>query len=244
MPQPDLPMTPTVSPGSIEKSMPSTALTQAICRRGNSAVVTGKCFVSPSISSSGCGMAVLRAVISGWAPENGSRDVRCVAFGEPAPRRPGFGDRHLGRLFRRTLRQRIGTARVEGAARRQGREIGRLARDREQLFLAAELRHRAEQRLRVGVPAAVEQLRTLPASTILPAYITASLSHMRATIPRLCVTKMIATPVCSCNSRSRSRYCAWIVTSRLVVGSSAMISFGPPASAIAPTMRCRMPPDI
>ena len=37
----------------------------------------------------------------------------------------------------------------------------------------------------------------MPASTILPAYITASLSHMRATMPRLWVTKMIATPVCS-----------------------------------------------
>ena len=40
-----------------------------------------------------------------------------------------------------------------------------------------------------------------------------------------------------------SRICAWIVTSSAVVGSSAMISFGSQASAIAIMMRCRMPPD-
>ena len=40
-----------------------------------------------------------------------------------------------------------------------------------------------------------------------------------------------------------SRICAWMVTSSAVVGSSAMISLGSQASAIAIMMRWRMPPE-
>ena len=40
-----------------------------------------------------------------------------------------------------------------------------------------------------------------------------------------------------------SRICAWIVTSSAVVGSSAMISFGLQASAMAIITRWRMPPE-
>ena len=40
-----------------------------------------------------------------------------------------------------------------------------------------------------------------------------------------------------------SRIWAWIVTSSAVVGSSAMISLGSQAKAIAIMIRCRMPPD-
>ncbi len=40
-----------------------------------------------------------------------------------------------------------------------------------------------------------------------------------------------------------SRICAWIVTSSAVVGSSAMISLGSQASAIAIMTRWRMPPE-
>ena len=43
------------------------------------------------------------------------------------------------------------------------------------------------------------------------------------------MTKISATPVSCWMSFRTSRYWAWMVTSRLVVGSSAMISFGPPA---------------
>src|SRR5882672_10077658 len=64
---------------------------------------------------------------------------------------------------------------------------------------------------------------------------TATRSHIFATMPRLCVTKISATPVSCWMSFRRSRYWAWIVTSRFVVGSSAMTSLGPPASAMAPT---------
>jgi hypothetical protein len=45
------------------------------------------------------------------------------------------------------------------------------------------------------------------------------------------------------SSRSRSRICAWIVTSSAVVGSSAISSFGLQASAIAIIARCRIPPE-
>src|SRR5436190_20069817 len=75
LPQPDSPITPSVSPGSTAKSMPSTALTQPIWRRGNNAIVTGKCLVSPSTSNSGgdietpCGLPVM-------------------PLGTPAPRQP------------------------------------------------------------------------------------------------------------------------------------------------------------
>ena len=60
-----------------------------------------------------------------------------------------------------------------------------------------------------------------------PAYITATRSHILATMPRLWVMKISARPCARCRSRSRFRYCAWMVTSRLVVGSSAMSRRGP-----------------
>ena len=46
-----------------------------------------------------------------------------------------------------------------------------------------------------------------------------------------------------CSRASRSRICAWIVTSSAVVGSSAIRSFGSQDSAIAIATRCRMPPE-
>src|SRR5712691_3460443 len=145
LPQPDSPMTPRVSPLPTAKSMPSTALTQAVFLRGNSAVVTGKCLVRPSISNSGGGMDFLCGIADLW-------------LGEPAPRRPRATDLYLWRFFGGAARQCRGAARVKGASRRQGGEIWRLARDGEQLLLAAELRHRAKQRLGVWMLRGVEQL--------------------------------------------------------------------------------------
>ena len=52
-----------------------------------------------------------------------------------------------------------------------------------------------------------------------------------------------AAPVRSWTSRISSRIWAWIVTSRAVVGSSAMSSFGSHDRAIAIMTRWRMPPD-
>ena len=81
-------------------------------------------------------------------------------------------------------------------------------------------------------------------STISPAYMTATRSHISATTPRSWVIRMIAVPVSSRRLRMRSRIWAWIVTSRAVVGSSAMSSSGSQASAIAIITRWAMPPDI
>src|SRR5437763_2301338 len=99
LPQPDSPITPRVSPGSTAKSMPSTALTQPIWRRGNSAIVTGKCLVSPSTSNSGgdietlCGLPVLR-------------------LGAPAPGPPFAGNSDIAGVLDDAARHRRGTARV------------------------------------------------------------------------------------------------------------------------------------
>src|SRR4029077_7151696 len=60
--------------------------------------------------------------------------------------------------------------------------------------------------------------RTAPCSPISPAYITAIRSHILATMPRLWVTNISATPLSCWMSFRTSRYWAWIVTSRLVVG--------------------------
>src|SRR5436309_360693 len=95
-----------------------------------------------------------------------------------------------------------------------------------------------------GWAGALKIWRIGPASTIRPAYITATRSHILATIPRLWVMKIIARWRARCRSRSRFRYCAWMVTSRLVVGSSAIKRRGSHEIAIAPTMRWRIPPDI
>ena len=56
--------------------------------------------------------------------------------------------------------------------------------------------------------------------------------------------KISAVPVSRLSSASRSRICAWIVTSSAVVGSSAISSAGRLASAMAIITRWRMPPDI
>ncbi|CAM5281697.1 hypothetical protein SALBM311S_05127 [Streptomyces alboniger] len=80
-------------------------------------------------------------------------------------------------------------------------------------------------------------------STIRPAYITAILSATSATTPRSWVIRIRPMSYSRCNSASRSMTWAWTVTSRAVVGSSAMISSGSSASAIAIMMRWRIPPE-
>ena len=76
-----------------------------------------------------------------------------------------------------------------------------------------------------------------------PAYITATLSARPATTPRSWV--IITTPawVSRWATRSKSRIWAWMVTSRAVVGSSAMMRSGSFAMAMAMTTRCLMPPE-
>src|SRR5512145_2085100 len=102
------------------KSTPSTAFTDA-ARRPSSPRRTGKCFFSPRTSRTG-------------------DDI----FQEPASGHASVAEAHVPRLVGRAAGQRLGAARVEGAARGQPGEIRRLARNRIERLLAAELGHRAE----------------------------------------------------------------------------------------------------
>ena len=72
---------------------------------------------------------------------------------------------------------------------------------------------------------------------------TVTRSLIPATTPRSWVIMMIAAPVSCCAFFSTSSTCAWIVTSRAVVGSSAMMTSGSLAIAIAIIARWRMPPE-
>ena len=76
-----------------------------------------------------------------------------------------------------------------------------------------------------------------------PAYMTTTSSHIWATTPRSWVIMMMAMPSFFCRSRISSRICAWMVTSRAVVGSSAMRISGSQARAMAIMTRWRMPPE-
>ena len=80
-------------------------------------------------------------------------------------------------------------------------------------------------------------------STISPSYITAMRAQVAASTDRSWLI-MIRPMPCSATSReSSSRTWAWTITSSAVVGSSAMISRGAQASAIAIMTRCFWPPD-
>ena len=83
----------------------------------------------------------------------------------------------------------------------------------------------------------------LARSTARPAYMTITSSAVPATTPRSCVISTTAAPVSFCATFRMSRICAWMVTSRAVVGSSAMMTSGLFAMAMAMTTRWRMPPE-
>src|SRR5262245_35815968 len=134
LPQPDSPMRPSVSPDPIAKSTPSTAFTEAVSRE-RSPRRTGKCFFSPRTSRTGGAM-----------------------FQKPAACDAAVGKLEVGRLRGRAALHGLATARMEGAPGRKAREVRRLPGDRVERLLAAELRHRAQQRARVRMLGIVEQL--------------------------------------------------------------------------------------
>ena len=74
-------------------------------------------------------------------------------------------------------------------------------------------------------------------------YITATSSAISATTPRSCVISNTAMPTSRWSRAISSRICAWTVTSRAVVGSSAINSIGSHARAIAIMTRWRIPPE-
>ena len=65
---------------------------------------------------------------------------------------------------------------------------------------------------------------------------------MPETTARSCVISSSPMPCSRCSRFSRSRICAWIVTSSAVVGSSAIRKSGSAASVIAIITRCFCPP--
>src|SRR5712691_11288274 len=133
-PHPDSPMRPSVSPGWMAKSTPSTAFTH-VPPRPSSPCRKGKCFFSPRTSRMGDDIVQ-----------------------EPAPGDASGAEVDVAWLLGLAARHGFGTARMEGTSRRQVRQIRRLARDRIERLLAAELGHRAEQGPRVRMPGLVEQL--------------------------------------------------------------------------------------
>ncbi len=80
-------------------------------------------------------------------------------------------------------------------------------------------------------------------STIFPAYITSTRSERPAMTPMSWVMRTTAIFSFCRRSSMRSRICAWMVTSRAVVGSSAISNFGSHASAMAIMTRWRRPPE-
>ena len=72
---------------------------------------------------------------------------------------------------------------------------------------------------------------------------TATRSATWATTLRSWVMNMTAASVSRLTTRSKSRISAWIVTSSAVVGSSAMMTLGWFAIAMAIMTRCRIPPE-
>ena len=80
-------------------------------------------------------------------------------------------------------------------------------------------------------------------STGRPAYMTRTRSAMSATTPRSCVMRTIAVPRRSRSDWRTSRMPACTVTSRAVVGSSAMRTAGSQATAMAIITRWRIPPE-
>ena len=79
-------------------------------------------------------------------------------------------------------------------------------------------------------------------STTNPAYMTQMRWVRPATTPRSWVIRITAVPDSRVSSSISSSTCAWIVTSRAVVGSSAMRSRGASARAMAIMTRWRIPP--
>ncbi len=94
-----------------------------------------------------------------------------------------------------------------------------------------------------GWRGAVSTWRLVPASATRPPYMTVIRSHTPLTTARSWLISTSAAPS-SATSRDRSfSTCSCTVTSSAVVGSSARMTAGSAAIAIASMTRCRWPPD-
>ena len=127
----------------------------------------------------------------------------------------------------RIARSQTGSARETGSPR-PGARVGRLALDRHQPAIAPRCRAAAPRsavpRCRGGADRSA-----VPGRTLLDHLAGIHHQHARADLamtPRSWLIRMTAVPRSRFSPRSRSRICAWIVTSSAVVGSSAMSSDG------------------
>src|SRR5437867_2156261 len=82
-----------------------------------------------------------------------------------------------------------------------------------------------------------------PYSAIFPPYMIATLLHVCAMTERSWEIRIIDRSSSFCSFVRSSRIWAWIMTSRAVTGSSAMMIFGRQARAIAIITRWRIPPE-
>src|SRR5215470_3743561 len=94
-----------------------------------------------------------------------------------------------------------------------------------------------------GCSGSLKSSPTGASSTTCAPYMTTTRCAVSAMTPMSWVISMMAMPSLAFSSLSSSRICAWIVTSRAVVGSSAMRRFGLHDSAIAIMTRWRIPPE-
>src|SRR5262245_16092843 len=136
-PQPDSPTRPSVSPRSMAKLTPSTALTQPRTPL-SSEPPTGKCFLRSRTSSSGS-------------------PTRRLRRGQPAARGAATVQPYVRRLLDPAALHRARAARMEAAAERQARQVGGLAGDDVEWRAHAELGNGVEQGARVGMLRIVEE---------------------------------------------------------------------------------------
>ena len=101
----------------------------------------------------------------------------------------------------------------------------------------------ADSAAEYGCSGSVKTWSAGPRSTTRPAYITAIRSLTSASTDRSWLIISIPTPSSLTSPESTSSTWACTITSSAVVGSSAMISEGRQASAIAIITRCRCPPE-
>ena len=97
--------------------------------------------------------------------------------------------------------------------------------------------------LEYGCRACLKKSFASRTSTISPAYIKATRCAMSLTTAKSCVMRSIDMPRCACKSFSNFNTCACRVTSKAVVGSSAINKSGSLTKAMAIITRCNCPPD-
>ena len=231
LPEPDSPTTASVRPAFSVNETPASALTLAAPRE-QAARDRDIRATSARASSTGAHAARLAALRA----RRGSSGVKQRA-------RPEFAARR-GRRGAPAGVEGEAAARREQAARAAGRTGP--ARRREWRAAGAASRARAARRAarRCRDDADRRTVRASSfASTCCPAYCTMTRSAVSATTPMSWVISTSPMPFCWRSETSRSRICAWIVTSSAVVGSSAISSFGRQASAIAIITRWLMPPE-